>query len=420
MFKTNSEAIGDKIGMKMVFLLYIMNVKEVFRDLKRNLLYFFLPIVIFVGFFSYYQINKVELNFIKPITVGVIVEEETIFAQMLIDDFTSKKELSQFFRLVQAEPSQLRTMFEQKEIDAIVTIPQNFVSSLMSFSYLPIQVIMHQDDPVKTLILYQGFRGYERYIQSVEKAVSAFYNEFYPLADEITYWEYNDALSIELIMTVLNRADLFMFEKITDIPSIISRDYYFIALTLLFIFYFSVVYTVVLFGEIKSQVFQRLMVTKLTVVHYLNSKIMVMLSLLGILVSMWTFLYSIFFKEPFFFRGKLAIALLVICLLSIEINLLLALWIRKVQEYFMITNCLIFFNAIVGGSIIPIHFMPESLKFVAKFTPNFYGIKVFLLLKNDVPLPFYGLLTLGTLVLCGLYLVIVLGYTAVLKGGRIE
>ena len=404
----------------MVFLLYIMNVKDVFRDLKRNLLYFFLPIAIFVGFFSYFQINKVELNFIKPISVGVIVEEETIFGQMLIDDFTSKKELSQFFKLVQAQPSQLRTLFMQKEIDALVTIPRGFVSSLMNFSYLPIEVIMHQDDPVKTLILYQGFRGYEHYIQSVEKAINAFYNEFYPIADENIYWEYNDALSIELIMTVLNRADLFEFEKIVDTPSIISRDYYFIALTLVFVFYFSMAYTVMLLSEIKSQVFQRLMVSHLSMLQYLSAKILIMSSLLVILVTIWTFFYSIFFKEPFFYTGKLAIALFLIILLAIEINLLLALFIRKAQEYFMITNSIIFFNAIVGGSIVPIHFMPDSLKFVAKFTPNFYGIKVLLLLKNDVPIPFYGMLGLGIFILSSLFLFIVGGYGAVLKGGKLR
>lgn len=405
--------------MKVYFLLIIMNAKELFRELKRNLLFFFLPIAIFIGFFSYYQYNKVELTFIKPIVVGVIVREESIYGQMLVDDFNSKKELSKFFRITQDDSDTLQEQFDKKVIDALVTIPKGFVASLMNFEYLPIEVVMHQDDPVKTVILYQGFRGYERYIQSVEKSITAFYDNFYAVADETTYWQYNDALSIDLIMTVLQRTDMYALDKIVDIPSALSMDYYFIALSILFVLYIAMMQTINLITERKKQVFQRLMTTRVSVTAYLLAKLSAMIVMLLIYLFLWTGMYSVLTKQPFFYQGKLLFIMAVCITIAVECAVLLSLTMHKEQSYFMITSMIVFFNAVVGGSIIPIHYMPESLKIIAKWTPNFQWIKYVLFLKNDIAYEheLLGIVSL-LLVIVLLFISSVSGYKRVLgKGG---
>lgn len=371
--------------MKFFFLLIIMNIKRMMREWKKILLYFILPVVVFIGFFTYYKVTQVEINFINPIKVGVIIEDESIFGQMLVDDFQSKKELSEFFIIVQEEPSLLREHFEQHAIDALVTIPQGFVDALMTFDYLPIQVKMHQDDPVKTLILYQGFRGYEHYIQSVEKSITAFYEGFYEQTDSETYWKYNDALSIELIMTVLGRTELFRFDKQIDRPAAYSMDYYFLALSVLFIFYYALMFGISLITETRNNVFHRLMTTRVRVLNYLVSKLGV--QVIGILtyLSVWTGLYILVTGRTSALKPKMFLAFFVLIVLASAVSMCLALFIRRENDFFMISTMAIFINAVLGGSILPIHFMPINLKTVAQFTPNYQSIKWMLFIATDTP-----------------------------------
>ncbi len=88
---------GDGAGMGMFGLLMKKNVLEQLRDLKRNSLFIFLPVAIFACFYFYYQINDVEMSFVKPMKVGVVLEDDSVYSQMLVNDFGSKKTWLTFF-----------------------------------------------------------------------------------------------------------------------------------------------------------------------------------------------------------------------------------------------------------------------------------------------------------------------------------
>lgn len=404
--------------MKLFFLLSIMSVKNLLRDWKKSLIFFIVPIVVFIGFFSYYHINNVELNYVKPINVGVIVEEEMIYGQMLVDDFRSKKDLSKFFVIIQEEPSILEERFKNHDIDALVTIPQGFVDALMTFQYRPIRVQMHTDDPVKSLILYQGFRGYEKYIQSVEKSITAFYDSFSNKADTETYWKYNDALSIELIMTVLERSDLFSVEKIIDLPSVYSMDYYFIALTVLFAFYFSLINGITLITEIKQNVFHRLMTTKVGLINYLATKLSINTIATISFVGAWSALYLLLTQRYSILNARFYAVIILVIVMTTELSMLLTLIIRNENDFFMVSTILVFFMAILGGSIIPIHFMPNNIRMIAAFTPNYQIIKWLLFIVTNTTVEREGLiLSLCTLMIVVLFLVLHSGYKRKIGGG---
>jgi ABC-2 type transport system permease protein len=89
-------------------------------------------------------------------------------------------------------------------------------------------------------------------------------------------------------------------------------------------------------------------------------------------------------KDYVFFDFKSFAFLVLFITGAITVSLLLTLIIRKEEELMLFLSVYIFLSAIVGGSIIPIHYMPESMKNIAKWTPNYFGIKGLLLIKNDL------------------------------------
>jgi len=393
--------------MKMFMLLIEKNVVEQCRDIKRNSLFIILPIAIFICFYSYFQVNKVEISFVKPMNVGVVLEDDTLFSQMLVDDFENKKDLAQVFIIEQDTLTNLQPKFDNKNLDALIIIPNGFVEALMSFDYLPMEIQINNDDPIKTMILYNGFLGYERYISSVEKGVTSFYNVFRDEVNKDEYWEYNDALSVDLIMTVLSRSEMYEFKPIVDIPSVVSVKYYFIAITVMFIFLLSLFTGLDLLKEVKSQAFSRLLTTKVNMLAYMCSKIVSHVFIIVAIVVIWSTMFSLISGELMFF-GYFHIILLLILLIIISVigGLLMTIFISNEEELLLFSSVFVFFNAIVGGSIIPIHYMPEGLKSIAKITPNYMMIRLFLYLENNIKVN--GLLwielTMVLLIVLGTYL----------------
>lgn len=373
------------MGMKMFILLIEKNVVEQCRDIKRNSFFIILPIAIFICFYSYFQVNEVEVSFVKPMNVGVVLEDDTLFSQMLVDDFENKKDLAQVFVLEQDTLTNLQPKFDNKNLDALIIIPNGFVEALMSFDYLPMEIQINNDDPIKTMILYNGFLGYERYISSVEKGVTSFYNVFRDEVDKDEYWEYNDALSVDLIMTVLSRSEIYEFKPIVDIPSVVSVKYYFIAITVMFIFLLSLFTGLDLLKEVKSQAFSRLLTTRVNMLAYMCSKIVSHVFIIVVIVIIWSTIFSLISGELMFFdHFHIVLLLILLIIISVISGLLMTIFISNEEELLLFSSVFVFFNAIVGGSIIPIHYMPEGLKSIAKITPNYMMIRLFLYLENNI------------------------------------
>ncbi len=366
-----------------VLLLISKNVLEQVREIKRNSLLFFLPIAIFFCLFFYFKVNDIEVNFIKPLQVGVVLEDKTVYTQMLVDDFESKKDLSRFFQLREGEESEIKEAFKSGELDGMIVIPDGFFTALLSFDKRPMEISIHNDDPIKATILYNGFLAYEEYIISVEKSISSFYENFRPQVSKEGFHAYNDALSIELIMMMLNRNDLYEFHEIVEIPSASSLDYYFVAMLVMFVFLMALYLGTAWIYERHSNVFLRLTLTRVKAYEYIISRFLADWSVMAIVVSFWYILFGIFSEN-----GNLSLKgyffVLVLSLGSVGITGVIALIVNEISDMALISTMVVFFGSVLGGSIIPIHYLPDSLKTIGSWTPNFLMIRTILFLNAGV------------------------------------
>jgi ABC-2 type transport system permease protein len=103
----------------------------------------------------------------------------------------------------------------------------------------------------------------------------------------------------------------------------------------------------------------------------------------GILL-IWLFGYGFFVNDYAFYNFQGMAFLILFISAAVIVSLLLTLLIRKEQELMLFLSVFIFLSAIVGGSIVPIHYMPESMKAIAKWTPNYFGIRGLLFIKNNI------------------------------------
>lgn len=369
--------------MKLFILLIYKNVIEQLRDVKRNSMLFIIPIAIFICFYGYFSLSEVELSFIKPIQVGVVIDDDTFYSQMLVDDFASKNELAKFFSLVQDDEALLRQRFENKELDGLVIIPEGYVDALVRFQNLPMEITIHNTDPLKTMILYNAFKGYEQYIQGIEVAIDAFYQGFYPQVESSVFYEYNDALSFELLSMVLNRQEMYTVDRLVDLPSVISITYYFIAITVMFTLYIALFAAVSLVEESREDSFMRMLTTKINLVHYIIAKGISYVLFIILIVFGWSGIFSLVSKKAFFFNSvEICIFFMLFVILAVLFSMLLTLFFTNVQDVVLFSSVFIFFTAIIGGSIIPIHYMPKGLSNISKVTPNYLAIKQMLMIHT--------------------------------------
>lgn len=392
--------------MRRTGLLIVKNVLEQARDIKRNSLFFFLPIAIFICLFTYFNVNEIELNFIQPLKVGVVVEDNTFYTQMLVDDFESKKDLSRFFQLEQGDMDTITRRFNAKELDGMLIIPEGFFEAVLYFDENPMEVKIHSDDPIAATILYNGFLAYEQYIISVEKAINAFYDSFRDEVSREEYWEYNDALSIDLIMTMLNRNDLYTFNEIIEIPSASSMEYYFVAMTVMFVFLMAMFTATQWIKERHTDVFMRMTLTNIKSYEYILSRWIGDFIFISLIVTVWSLAFQVSGESGASggLRGALYHGLLIMT--AIALASIVTLVLNEESDMVLVSSMVVFFGSVLGGSIIPIHYLPEGLKVISGFTPNYLAIRHILFLRSG--LEYDG----GWIMITGMVMVIILSFFA--------
>ena len=89
--------------------------------------------------------------------------------------------------------------------------------------------------------------------------------------------------------------------------------------------------------------------------------------------------------------------------------LFLGTLLRKLPNYLLVSNVLIIFGAIIGAGLIPMLYLPDAMKQLAKLSPNYWflNISFTLHLNNEAipPLFILGVALLMFLLIVGTWIV---------------
>ncbi|PKM51038.1 MAG: hypothetical protein CVV02_08890 [Firmicutes bacterium HGW-Firmicutes-7] len=358
---------------RMIYQNYIGQV----RQLKRNIMLFFVPICVFLFVYLFFALNNVDESFIEPLEIGLILEDKSIFAGMVADGFTSSEAFTEFANVTQGNGDEIYKTFNEGKLDAVILMPEGFVNSVMRFSYNPIIVQVNHSEPLKTLLIKNVIMSYEKYITTVEVGILTLFDQMEDLGyDWDTIVSYNEQISYELIFTALSRTSMFSYEEIVNVPSVVSTIYYFIAIIVMFLMYIAIYAAINLIREREDMCFVRLKISKISLFNYIISKA------IGTTLFISTIVFGWFFIFTAFTGGVMSKAFLMMCLFlvvailfDISLAMFMTACVKREEGVILLSNIFIFINAIIGGSIIPIQMMPEALQNIAVISPNYWMIR---------------------------------------------
>lgn len=366
---------------------------------------FILPLGIIAVILLFFAGSGVEKSYLKPIEIGVVDYDKSLYSNALVDNYKSNESFTDFI-IITVGNDDIIEGFQDGRFDALIEIPENFADHLMHFEKVPIEVKIAYTDPLKAALFKHVMESYEKFISSVQVGVELLYTEMEELGlsdKEISLA--NVEISYDLIMTALGRNDFFDYREWVSIPSATSIKYFFIAIMMMFLMYISVFIATDLLREREDMCFQRLKISRVSIHEYLMSKLLIATLFIGLFVVIWYFLLSIVTPIHIAHNKIQVIFYMLICImLGVSVAICISSMFKRSQSVVLVSHIYIFINAIIGGSIIPLHYMPESLRKLAIITPNYWMIKGMLYIESGYHVS-YGWYIAGAMLVVSMLLI---------------
>ena len=359
------------------------NLYKMFSNKRRMIIICVLPTIFFGILMLVYSNTSINKKFVEPVRMGVVDGDDTIMSRMLISHFETNKNFTDFMEIEINEEEIIREKFANSEVDAMLIIPEEFSSKLMNMNHEPIMVKINTKDPVKAIVVGNILQSYENYISAVESGVSAVYDvmrENNYERDEIL--EYNFEISLDLVMTALERNDFFEYVEVVNIPNASTIHYFAISIITLLIMYFGLYVGLDFIKEKEQKTFQRLCTIGVSKTKFLISKVIAHTIFLLLIITLW--LVGLKFIIDFSLSFELVLYLLSGIIFSVSFSLFLGVMFKKEDSMLLVGNIFYFISAVIGGSLIPLQLLPQNIQAVSKFTPNYWYIRGFLVMQNNI------------------------------------
>ncbi|WP_313129267.1 ABC transporter permease [Anaerocolumna sp.] len=361
---------------------------------KKIIWMILLVLIIFIISTNYNAKKPQETNPVSKIQFALTNSDNSPYSKLLIEYFKESESFSSYINVVEGDREKLLKQFQQAQFDVYLEIPENFANNLMVLEHQPVKVLINSKDPVKAVLIKNLLESYETYISAVEINCVGLY-EVMSLTgmDQELIYKKNYEISLDLIFTALGKEAFFHYQEISDYPSTSVRDYYFYAFLVMAISYGALYVGYQMMKEKNLGTFSRLHTIGLSTYVIVLEKVLFS-ALLLILTAGTTYLiaYSVT-------GNTLPLKLISIIFLTVLFYISLAIFLssifRNVQNYMIAGNLMYFLFSIIGGGIIPIQYLPEVLKEMAKLTPNYWIEKVCLLIQKGIVNSIYGKFLIG-------------------------
>lgn len=351
------------------------------------------------------------------LSIGVIDKDKSEYSTLMVSYFKDNKVFSQYVSVIVGEEKEIKQKFDDGELTMYLLIPPNFVESLIYIENIPMQAVISKEDTTKAIILKNMLLGYERYISAVEINCVALYDMMQEasMSQNLIDSE-NFRISYDLIFTALGRENFFDYIEKQDVTGIPLRTYYTYEAFFLLLSYLAVFAGMDLLIERKNGIVSRLTTMGTKVTSVVLAKFILYLGLFSAPVLLFYGLGQV----GLFPKTNLSEIVFSILYFgaTVLVFLFLGTLLRKLPNYLLVANALILFCAIIGAGLIPLFYLPDTMKQLARLSPNYWFLnKCFTLHLNDKTLS--PLFILG-MVLLMLLLIVCIGSVSRRKEGMVR
>ena len=331
---------------------------------RRNIGVIIVLIIVMISTFCYVKKQEPEEEKTGRISLGVAKEDTSEYAALLMTYFNENENFLSYVELSEAEEYQLRKAMEEGKLDAYLVIPENFAESMMEMENLPIRARVSMENPTKALVLRHAMEAYETYIEAVEGNCTALYRRMREEGFSSRDLNLSNVeISMELIFTALGKDDFFKKSVVeAEIPDELSLTEH---------YQYTLIYFVLLFSFVPAGL-QIIRLRKGRLTQRLRSVNISRGSLLvAVGIPYLVFTAAVIFATVYI-KGTpdRGISSFLLIIPWLPVFLLLGLFCRDDKRYLFVCTMLLVCLAVLGGSLIPEDFLPDSFVKIAEWMPN--------------------------------------------------
>ena len=349
--------------------MFIKDIKLIFSDRRMLIVLGMLVIAAVTG-----------LLFAKPysaspkVRFGVVNDDGSQYSRMLIEYFRSSEGFSSYITLTEGSEAELSRMLQNNEIDLYLCIPAEFASRLMAIDNLPIRVYIDSSDTTKAVLYKNLLKSYGSYISSVQVNAQAVYDLMKQEGfseDEVS--DVNYSLSYDLIFTALGKDDFFEQVELERIEGVSLVNYYVSSAIVLAVLYTGLLAGLSFLRDIKSSASLRLITMGKGILRQYAARLMSYMLICGTVFTVLVTALSISGNMDYGIGSILFV--LTGLLVSCAVFMAAACFTGTVAGYSIFSNMAVLLLTVVGGGIIPVMYLPETIVKIARFTPNYWFIR---------------------------------------------
>ncbi len=331
---------------------------------RRNMVGILVLIIVMISTFCYVKKQEPQMTENPKIVLGVAKEDSSEYAEILMNYFKDNKDFLAYVDIVEDEEQRLQQALEEGKLDAYLVIPKDFADSMIQMENLPITAKVSMENPTKALALRHVMEAYEAYIEAVEENCTALYRRM--REENFSEWDLNLAnmeISMDLIYTALGK-DSFFQKKLVETK---VQD----SLTITEHYQYTLVYFVLLFVMIPAGL-QMIglrkngMSGRLKAMHISAGSIWVAVGIPYVLLLIAAVAGGLYMIDA----PERTAGCLFFILPWLPVFLLLGQLCKKEGRYLFLCCMILVCLAVLGGSLIPEGFLPDSFQKIAAWMPN--------------------------------------------------
>lgn len=336
--------------------------------------------------FAFFERRNTESgndNSTDRISVGVINEDDSLLANMLIDYVLTGGVFSGHLQIEIDTAENIIAGFTAGIYDAYLHVPKGFTEKMVYLEHLPVEVVISADNTSKALLIQNLLLSYEEYVAIVERSCVSLYDIC--LASGLSVKEANKAnegLSVNLVKLVLAKNSFYETEEVKGYVTTRLIPYYLHEVLFLLLGFLALLYGFHYKKMHAAGICRRMMSMGYSLVFFPLEKILfwgvVLAGFLGI-------------SAVLLLLSNIAVPLTVLLfiwlfgILFCSVMLLFAVLFEKNTTYLMASCLLLLFGALCGGGVIPVMYMPDRILSIAKCFPNYWYINEIFRLEQGAP-----------------------------------
>ena len=291
-------------------------------------------------------------------------EDTSEYADLLMQYFNENEVFLHYVELIEAEEQKLEALMGQGGLDAYLVIPKNFAQSMIQMENLPIRAVVSTDNPTKALAMRHVMEAYENYIEAVEVNCTALYRKMKEEGFTVAEMDAaNVEISLDLIFTALGKDDFFRQRVVeTEEKETLSYAEHYLYTGVYFILLFSFLPAGLrvislqkdgLLYRFKAINLNTGSVLTATGIPYLLFSSLLLFSVCCLKGTPERFLPAFLWIIPW-----------------LAVFAVLGLVCADSKRYLFICSMLFVSLAVLGGSLVPEEFLPDTFREIAVRMPN--------------------------------------------------